>query len=75
MVLKSAHIKRLEDAFKANRLPQTAKQIMNEFSGVGWTTGAHTALPVLTTSTGVKAELFTGMIENTDISNKLKTLF
>ena len=48
---------------------------MNEKAGIGWTSGSHTALPVLTTSTGVKAELFTGFIDNTDISKKMKSIF
>lgn len=47
---------------------------MNAKAGVGWTSGAHTALPVLTTSYGKKADVFTGFIDNTDIANRLKTL-
>ena len=43
-------------------------------SALAWTSGAHTALPVSTTSEGVGAEKFTNTIDNTDIAKKLKTL-
>ncbi|MBQ9335994.1 MAG: alkaline phosphatase [Lentisphaeria bacterium] len=52
-----------------------AKRIISSKAGVGWTSGAHTALPVLTTSMGPKSELFTGFINNTDISIKMKSIF
>lgn len=65
----------LKKKYKTNRFVQTARIVMNEKAGIGWTSGAHTALPVLTTSTGVKAELFTGFIDNTDISKKMKSIF
>ena len=47
-----------------NHFANAARIVMNEKAGIGWTSGSHTALPVLTTSTGVKAELFTGFIDN-----------
>ena len=59
---------------KADKFANAARLLISAKSGVGWTSGAHTALPVLTTSEGVGAELFTGFIENTDISIKLKSL-
>ena len=43
-------------------------------AGVGWTSGAHTGLPVLTTSKGVKAEIFTGFINNYDIAIRMKSI-
>ena len=43
-------------------------------SALAWTSGAHTALPVSTTSEGVGAENFTNTIDNTDIAKKLKAL-
>ena len=58
-----------------NHFANAARIVMNEKAGIGWTSGSHTALPVLTTSTGVKAELFTGFIDNTDISKKMKSIF
>ena len=67
-------LKMLKDAFKKKQLAKAARIIMNGKAGIGWTTGSHTALPVLTTSTGVKSELFTGFIENCDIAIKIKSI-
>ena len=74
MVLSAAQIKLLEDGFKKKKLAHAAKNVMSQKAGIGWTTGSHTALPVLTTSIGVQAQRFTGFIDNTDISKKLKEL-
>ena len=74
MALSSEQKKALEAAFKKNRLPGALKTVMNQKAGIGWTTGAHTALPVLTTSTGVQAKRFSGFIDNTDIAKTLKSL-
>ena len=52
-----------------------AIRIMSAHAGVGWTSGSHTALPVLTTSTGVGADAFTGLLDNTEISRRLKAFF
>jgi alkaline phosphatase len=48
--------------------------VLDRKAGVGWTTGNHTAQPVLTTCIGPGSELFAGFIDNTDISLKLKSL-
>ena len=80
MVLSSQEIDVLKAAFakppagKSEPLADAARIIMSNKAGVGWTSGAHTALPVLTTSRGVKAERFTGFIDNTDIARKLKEI-
>jgi alkaline phosphatase len=74
MALSSEQKKALEEAFQKNRLPGALKLIMSQKAGIGWTTGAHTALPVLTTATGVQAKRFSGFIDNTDIANILKSL-
>lgn len=74
MVLTAKERKMLETAFRKNNLPNTARIVMSGKAGVGWTSGSHTALPVLTTSKGPQAEIFTGFIDNTDISNKLKSI-
>ena len=74
MVLSAAQIKLLEDGFIKKKLAHAAKNVMSQKAGIGWTTGSHTALPVLTTSIGVQAQRFTGFIDNTDISKKLKEL-
>ena len=74
MVLTPQQIKLLEEGFKKRTLHQNAKIVINQKAGIGWTTGSHTALPVLTTSTGVQAQRFTGFIDNTDIAKKLKEI-
>lgn len=74
MYISSKELKMLKDAFKKKQLARAARIIMNGKAGIGWTTGSHTALPVLTTSTGVKSELFTGFIENCDIAIKIKSI-
>ncbi|MBQ6352803.1 MAG: alkaline phosphatase [Lentisphaeria bacterium] len=84
MVITPAEERELKNAFvtdkhgktrvKAAQLGTAARIIMSHKAGIGWTSGAHTALPVLTTSWGKGAENFTGFIDNTDISNKLKAL-
>ena len=53
---------------------QAAKNVVNAHAGVGWSSGAHTALPTLTTAKGVGAEVLVGMRENTDIGVRLKGL-
>ena len=80
MVLTPAERKRLEaaanskDRIRAAALAKEARIIMSNKAGIGWTSGAHTALPVLTTSYGNGSERFSGFLENTDISNRLKEL-
>ncbi len=49
-------------------------QLFNRKAGVGWTSGAHTALPVITSAYGVNALAFSGTIDNTDIAKKLKKI-
>ena len=78
MILTAQEVKQLETAFKdkkATALGLAAKKIISAKAGVGWTSGAHTGLPVLTTSKGCKAEIFTGFINNYDIAIKMKSLF
>ena len=80
--LSDAELKEIETAFN-DQFPQGVNKggswlariivrIFNNKCAVGWTTGAHTALPVLTTASGVGAEEFNGFIDNTDIAKKLK---
>ncbi|MBP5226542.1 MAG: alkaline phosphatase [Kiritimatiellae bacterium] len=75
MALNKDELKKLKDAFKRNQLPEAAKQVMSAKAGIGWTSGAHTALPALTTSEGLYAERFVGLMDNTDISNRLKAMY
>ena len=74
MVLSSKEIRTLKEAFEKDRLHTAARIVMSGKAGIGWTSGSHTALPVLTTAKGVKGELFTGFIDNTDIAKKIKSV-
>ena len=82
MGLTAKELKRLRDAampggkgpIRASALGKAARIIMSAKAGVGWTSGSHTALPVLTTSYGNGAERFSGFLDNTDISIRLKEL-
>lgn len=77
LVLSSSEVKSIEDAAKQKRgdkFVSVVYGIFNNKCGVGWTSGAHTALPVATSSVGVNADLFSGMYENTDISKHLKEI-
>jgi alkaline phosphatase len=53
--------------------PLTVKitQIMNQTAGIGWTSYAHTGVPVSTFAMGVHQELFGGYYDNTDIFRKM----
>lgn len=64
----------LQNGLAENKLHDAARRVMMNKSGVGWTTGSHTALPVVTTARGVASENFQGTIENYDISRKLKQI-
>jgi len=44
---------------------------LNTSSGIGWTTTAHTGMPVGTYAIGVGSEKFNGIIDNTDIIKKI----
>ena len=74
MFIKPAELKMLEKAYNSGKLPNACRIVMNSKAGIGWNSGNHTALPVLTTSIGCQAEKFTGFFENTDISKRLKSI-
>ena len=75
MKLSSSDKKKLRKAVDKGTLSNTARLIMASKAGIGWSTGAHTALPVLTTAAGKNAEQFSGFYENTEISKRLKAMF
>lgn len=52
----------------------TAIRILNRKAGVGWTTGAHTSIPVPLYARGVGQERFGGRLDNTDIPRILREL-
>jgi alkaline phosphatase len=53
--------------------PLTVKltQIMNQTAGIGWTSYAHTGVPVPTFAAGAHQEIFGGYYDNTDLFYKL----
>ena len=52
-------------------LTVTITHILNNKSGVSFTSYSHTGLPVAVLAEGVNAEVFNGYYDNTDIYNKL----
>ncbi|MDR2477787.1 MAG: alkaline phosphatase [Treponema sp.] len=53
--------------------PLTVKltQIMNQTAGIGWTSYAHTGVPVPTFAIGTHQDIFGGYYDNTDLFHKL----
>lgn len=74
LFVKEKELAELKKAYDAGKLPDAARRLISAKAGVGWTSGAHTGLPVLTTSYGKDADKFTGLIENVEISRRLKAL-
>ena len=62
------------DVQRRRKFAAVCRQILANHAGVGWSSGAHTALPTMTTAGGCGAENFTGFLENTDIAIRLKAL-
>lgn len=56
-----------------NPLSVTLTHILNNKAGIGWTSYAHTGVPVPVYATGVQAELFNGAYDNTEVYHKLVT--
>ena len=52
----------------------TSMNMLNEKAGVGWTTDAHTGIPVVMHAHGVGAHLFEGILDNTDIPKQIEQL-
>ena len=89
LVLSKSEQDRIEDAFNrqfpngkraggfgggGDAVANTVVAIFDNKCSVGWTSGAHTALPVATSAYGVDSDLFSGMYENSDIAKKLKAV-
>ena len=72
MRISDKELAQLQTACKEKKLSRAVRVIVSRRAGVGWGTGSHTSLPVLTTAVGAKAELFSGFMENTEISRRLK---
>ena len=63
------------DGEKRYLFGNACRLVMSHKCGIGWSSGAHTAMPVLTTAKGRCAERFSGFIENTDISKAMKAFY
>ena len=63
------------DGEKRYLFGNACRLVMSHKCGIGWSSGAHTAMPVLTTAKGRCAELFSGFLENADISKKMKSFY
>ena len=63
------------DGPKRYLLGGACRLVLSHKSGIGWSSGAHTAMPVLTTAIGVGAEKFAGFYENTQIAHILKSFY
>ena len=63
------------DGEKRYKLGDACRIVLSHKCGIGWSSSAHTAMPVLTTAKGCGAEKFSGFIENTDISKALKGFY
>ena len=63
------------DGAKRYLLGGECRLVMSHKCGIGWSSSAHTAMPVLTTAKGRCAERFSGFIENTDISRIMKAFY
>jgi alkaline phosphatase len=89
LVLSKSEQDRIEEAFNrqfpngkraggfgggGDAVANTVVAIFDNKCSVGWTSGAHTALPVDTSSYGVNSNIFGGMYENSDIAKKLKAV-
>ncbi len=74
MAINAKELEVLKEGFEKKRIADAARRVMMGKAGVGWNTGGHTSLPVLTTAQGKGAEKFQGMMENTDIAVKLREL-
>lgn len=54
-----------------NPLSVTLTHIINNKAGIGWTSYAHTGVPVAVYAVGAGAEKFSGSYDNTDVFEKL----
>lgn len=63
------------DGEKRYLLGGACRVVISHKCGIGWSSGAHTAMPVLTTAKGRFAERFSGFIENTEIAKIMKAFY
>lgn len=78
LTLTPANHKTLEEAYTTTMKPGSTDSftpavtgMLNMRAGIGWSSNAHTAVPVEVFATGRGAELFNGLYDNTDIAKKI----
>lgn len=55
-------------------LSMAVTHLLNNKSGIGWTSYSHTGIPTAVFARGLGAELFSGSYDNTDLFVKMKSL-
>lgn len=55
-------------------LSMTLTHLLNNKSGIGWTSYSHTGIPTAVFAQGIGANLFNGQYDNTDVYKKLSAL-
>jgi len=55
-------------------LTVTLTHILNQKAGIGWTSYAHTGIPVPLSAIGVGYEVFNGYYDNTDVAKKMMAI-
>jgi alkaline phosphatase len=78
LTLSPANHQVLQESYKSTMKPESADTftpavtgILNMKAGIGWTTKAHTAMPVEVLAIGRGAETFSGFYDNTDVAKKI----
>lgn len=69
--IQTAWEKDITAAKRSSELVKEARKILAQKVGIGWTTGAHSGIPVPVSAVGASAELFDGYYDNTDIPKKM----
>ena len=68
-------MKREEAGTKSNdTFSPTVTSLLNQRAAIGWSSNAHTAVPVQVFAIGRGAEAFMGFYDNTDIAKKIMQL-
>jgi alkaline phosphatase len=72
--ISSKEAQELEKAFVKGKLAIATRDMISKKANISWSTGGHSALPVLCSSIGPQSEKFTGFMENTQIANIFKAM-
>lgn len=72
--LRNAYPARADVEAGADRFASAVTRMLNSRAGIGWSSNAHTAVPVQVFALGSGADLFMGYYDNTGIAQKLMRL-